>query len=324
MDALPVTEATGVDFAFDGPRMHACGHDLHMSMLVGAARLLHGRRAQLHGSVVFMFQPGEEGHHGARHMIEAGILTAAGPAPTAAYALHVAPGVIGRGVVATRPGPLLASVDNLHVVVHGAGGHGGRPHLAQDPVPVLAEIVTALQTVVTRQFDVFDPVVVSVGLVEAGTAHNVISGSGRLEATMRSFSPTARARLAEVTTRVARGIAEAHGLRADARVEPMYPVTVNDPAEAARVLRVAADLFGADRTEELEHPRPGAEDFSLVLEAVPGAMAFLGVCVPERDPATAPYNHSAHALHDDALLADGAQLLAALALDHVGAPSGEV
>ena len=258
MDALPVTEETGADFAFDGPRMHACGHDLHMAMLVGAARLLHGRRAEIEGSVLFMFQPGEEGFHGARHMIDAGLLTAAGALPTAAYALHVAPGVIGRGVVATRPGPLLASVDTLQVVVHGAGGHGGRPHLARDPVPVIAEIVTALQTVVTRQFDVFDPVVVSVGVLEAGTAHNVISGSARLEATMRSFSAIARARLAEATTRAARGIADAHGLRAEAWVEPMYPVTVNDPAEAARCLRVVADLFGADRVEELEHPRPGS------------------------------------------------------------------
>jgi hippurate hydrolase len=295
-----------------------------MSMLVGAARLLHQRRAELHGWVVLMFQPGEEGHHGARHMIDAGVLAAAGELPTAAYALHVAPGVIGRGVVATRPGPLLASVDTLHVVVHGAGGHGGRPHLAQDPVPVLAEIVTALQTVVTRQFDVFDPVVVTVGLLHAGTAHNVIPGSARLEATMRTFSPTARSRLAEATVRVARGIAEAHGLRAEAWVEPMYPATVNDDVEAARCLEVAARLFGAERAEQLPHPRPGAEDFSLVLEQVPGAMAFLGVCVPERDPATAPYNHSPHALHDDALLSDGAQLLAALALEHVGAGSAEV
>jgi len=324
MDALPVTEETGVDFAFDGPRMHACGHDLHMSMLVGAARLLHRRRTEMHGSVVFMFQPGEEGHHGARHMIDAGVLTAGGELPSAAYALHVAPGVIGRGVVATRPGPLLASVDTLHVEVHGAGGHGGRPHLAQDPVPVIAEIVTALQTVVTRQFDVFDPVVVTVGLLQAGTAHNVISSSARLEATMRTFSATTRSLLAEATTRVARGIAEAHGLRAEAWVEPMYPATVNDDAEAARCLEVAARLFGDERVEELAHPRPGAEDFSLVLEQVPGAMAFFGVCTPERDPATAPYNHSPRALHDDALLSDGAQLLAALALEHVGPRSAQV
>ncbi len=242
----------------------------------------------------------------------------AGAPPDAAYALHVAPGVIGRGVVATRPGALLASVDTLHVVVHGEGGHGARPHLARDPVPVLAEIVTALHAVVTRQFDVFDPVVVSVGVLEAGTAHNVITDSARLEATMRSFSASTRERLADVTTRAARGIADAHGLRADAWVETMYPATVNDADAAARCARVATQLFGPERVEEFAHPLPGAEDFSFVLEAVPGAMAFLGVCVPEREPATAPYNHSPRALHDDGLLGDGAQLLAALALEHLG------
>jgi hippurate hydrolase len=317
MDALPLTEATGVDFAFDGPRMHACGHDLHMTMLVGAARLLHERRAELRGSVVFMFQPGEEGYFGARHMIDAGVLTAAGAPPEAAYALHVAPGLIGRGVVATRPGPLLASVDRLHVTVHGASGHGSRPHLSRDPVPVVAEIITALQTVVTRQFDVFDPVVVSVGLLEAGTAHNVIADSARFEATMRSFSAETRDQLADALLRVVRGIADAHGLRAEAHVERMYPATVNDAAAAERCAAVAARLFGPGRVMEFDHPLPGAEDFSFVLEAVPGAMAFLGVCVPDRDPATAPYNHSSLVLHDDALLGDGAQLLAALALEHL-------
>jgi hippurate hydrolase len=213
---------------------------------------------------------------------------------------------------------LLASVDRLHVVVHGAGGHGARPHLARDPAPVVAEIVTALQTVVTRQFDIFDPVVVSVGVLEAGAAHNVIAETARLEATMRSFTAPTRQRLAEATVRVAQGIAHAHGLRADAWVETMYPATVNDADAAARCAQVATRLFGPERVEEFPHPLPGAEDFSLVLEAVPGAMAFLGVCLPERDPATAPYNHSPHARHDDGLLADGAQLLAALALEHVG------
>jgi hippurate hydrolase len=317
MDALPITEATGADFAFDGPRMHACGHDLHMTMLVGAARLLHARRTTLRGSVLFMFQPGEEGYFGARHMIDAGVLAAGGALPEAAYALHVAPGLIGRGVVATRPGPLLASVDRLHVTVHGASGHGSRPHLSRDPVPVVAEIITALQTVVTRQFDVFDPVVVSVGVLEAGTAHNVIADSASFEATMRSFSADTREQLADAVLRAVHGIAQAHGLHADAMVERMYPATVNDADAAARCAAVATRLFGAARVMEFEHPLPGAEDFSMVLEAVPGAMAFLGVCVPERDPATAPYNHSNLVLHDDALLGDGAQLLAALALGHL-------
>jgi amidohydrolase len=317
MDALPITEQTGVDYAFDGPRMHACGHDLHMTMLVGAARLLCERGPGLHGSVTFMFQPGEEGYFGARRMMDAGILTAAGREADAAYALHVAPALLRRGVVATRPGPLLASVDCLRVVVHGESGHGARPHLARDPIPVAAEIVTALHTTVTRQFDVFDPVVVSVGVVEAGTVHNVIADSARIDATMRSFSATARARLAEVTVRLCRGIAEAHGLHADVVVERQYPATVNDTSAVARFERVATGLFGADNFETFAHPLPGAEDFSFVLEEVPGALAFLGVCVPERDPATAPYNHSSKALHDDSLLADGASLLAAMALDHL-------
>jgi hippurate hydrolase len=317
MDALPIAEETDVDYAFTGPRMHACGHDMHMAMLIGAARVLAARRTSLRGSVIFMFQPGEEGYFGARHMIDGGVLTAAGRPADAAYALHVAPALIRRGVVATRPGPLLASVDRLHVVVHGESGHGARPHLARDPVPVAAEIVTALHTAVTRRFDIFDPVVVSVGVLEAGVAHNVIAGSARIDATMRSFSARTRERLAEVTVRLCRGIADAHGLRADVSVERQYPATVNDAAAAARLTRVATGLFGDENVEEFAHALPGAEDFSFVLEQVPGAMAFLGVCVPDRDPATAPYNHSANALHDDSVLPNGVALLAAMALDHL-------
>jgi amidohydrolase len=317
MDALPISEQTGSDFAFDGPRMHACGHDLHTTMLVGAARLLAARRSELHGSVVFMFQPGEEGYFGARRMIEAGVLTAAGGLADAAYALHVVPALLRRGVVATRPGPLLASVDRLQVVVRGASGHGSRPHLAQDPIPVAAEIVTALHTAVTRQFDVFDPVVISVGALHAGSQHNVIADTASIDATMRSFSDTARAKLEVVTTRLCRNIAEGHGLDVDVAVEHLYPVTVNDADAAARFARIAGDLFGHDRVATFEHPLPGSEDFSFVLQEVPGAMAFLGACPPELDPATAPYNHSSRAVHDDAVLADGATLLAAMALDHL-------
>jgi hippurate hydrolase len=288
-----------------------------MTMLVGAARLLAARRSTLHGSVVFMFQPGEEGYFGARHMIDAGVLEAAGARPVGAYALHVAPGIVRGGEVATRPGPLLAATDRLRVDVVGASGHGARPHLALDPVPVAAEIVLALQTAITRRFDVFDPVVLSVGAISAGTEHNVIADSARLEATIRTFSAAARAQIADVVTRVCDGIALAHGLRAETAVEPLYPATVNDSAEAARIERVAAALFGAEQVHRFDHPMPGSEDFSMVLEAVPGAMAFFGVCPPDRDPATAPYNHSTRVVHDESRLADGAALLAALALDRL-------
>lgn len=319
MDALPIVEETGLDFAAPGSNMHACGHDLHMTMLVGAARLLAARRDRMAGSVIFMFQPGEEGYFGARHMIEAGVLDVAGSRPEAAYALHVAPGQVRRRVVATRPGALLASADRLLVTVRGASGHGARPHLAVDPVPVAAEIVTALSTAVTRQFDVFDPVVLSVGMFHAGTAHNVIADTATLEATLRTFRPETRERLARVAIQVSRSVGAAHGVEVDAAVERLYPATVNDEAATARVLTVAERLFGAPLVETFPHPLPGAEDFSFVLEAVPGALAFLGVCVPGRDPASAPYNHSSRALYDDDLLADGARLLAALALEHVAA-----
>jgi hippurate hydrolase len=247
------------------------------------------------------------------------VLDVAGTRPEAAYALHVAPGQVHRGVVATRPGPLLASADRLLVTVRGASGHGARPHLAVDPVPVAAEIVTALSSAVTRQFDVFDPVVLSVGLFQAGTAHNVIAGSAHLEATLRTFGPDTRERLARVATQVCRSVGAAHGVEVEAEVEQLYPPTVNDEAATVRLLTVAERLFGAQLVETFPHPLPGAEDFSFVLEEVPGALAFLGVCIPERDPASAPYNHSSRAIYDDDMLGAGAQLLTALALEHLAA-----
>ena len=179
MDALPVTEDSGEPFTSerDGV-MHACGHDLHVAGLVGAARLLADRRDELAGDVVLMFQPGEEGDHGARLMIEEGVLDAAGSRVVAAYGLHVMSSVLPTGLVASRAGTMLAAADSVVVTVHGRGGHGSMPHLAADPVPVAAEIVLALQAMVTRQFDVFDPVVVTVGRIAAGTTNNVI-GSHR-------------------------------------------------------------------------------------------------------------------------------------------------
>ena len=315
MDALPVTEATGLPFAsrIDGA-MHACGHDLHTAMLAGAARLLSARQAQLPGSVIFMFQPAEEGGGGARLMIEEGVLDAAGTPLSAAYGLHVMSGVLGNGVVAVRPGPALAAADQLFVTVHGRGGHASVPHLAADPIPAACEMVTALQTLVTRRFDVFDPVVITVGSFHAGTVNNVIPDRAEFQATTRSFSERSRDRLRDDTLRVVRTIAEAHGLTAEAEYVDGYPVTVNDPGEAQFAGSTAADLFGAGRTITPAHPLTGAEDLSFVLGQVPGAFALLGACPPDTDPATAPSNHSAAARFDDGVLADGAALYAELAL----------
>ncbi|MFC1416434.1 M20 metallopeptidase family protein [Streptacidiphilus cavernicola] len=322
LDALPVQEADGLEYASAVPgTMHACGHDLHTAGLVGAARLLCERQAELAGSVVFMFQPGEEGDGGARLMIEEGVLDASGERPVAAYALHVGASVLPHGWVATRPGPVMAAADVLAVTMHGRGGHGSSPHLALDPVPAACEAVTALQTMVTRRFDAFDPVVITVGNFHAGTADNVIPDDAVFQATVRSFSPEARTRVLELAPQLVRGIGEAHGLTVEAVVEEGYPVTVNDPAEAGYAAETARQLLGADRYIEMPRPVAGSEDFAVIGEQVPSAYLMLGACPPDLDPFTAAYNHSPEARFDDAVLADGAALLAALALGRLTAAS---
>jgi amidohydrolase len=315
MDALPVTEETGLPYASAVPgAMHACGHDLHTAMLAGAARLLSAHRDSLPGSVIFMFQPGEEGYAGARHMISEGVLDAAGTRPVAAYGLHVTSNRLPLGMFSTRPGPMLAAADQITVTVRGRGGHASTPHRAADPIPVACEIVIALQTMVTRKCDVFDPVVVTVGAFHAGTTDNVIPDEARFLATARSFSPGSRNRVAELVPALVAGIAGAHGLSADVQYAGEYPVTVNDAAEARFAVATIASAFGDGRGETAEFPITGAEDFSFVLEQVPGAFVMLGACPQDRDPETAPTNHSATALFDDAALAEGTALYAELAL----------
>ncbi len=315
MDALPVTEETGLPYASAVPgSMHACGHDLHTAMLAGAARLLAARRAELPGTVIFMFQPGEEGDAGARHMIAEGVLDAAGQRPVAAYGLHVTSNKHPCGMFSTRPGPLLAAADQITVTVRGSGGHASQPHRAADPIPAACEMVTALQMLVTRKFDVFDPVVVTVGSFHAGTTDNVIPDEARFLATARTYSAASRDALVDQVPRLITGIAAAHGLTAEAEFTAGYPVTVNDAAEAAFAVQAVTDVFGPGRGEVAQFPITGAEDFSFVLQEVPGAFVFLGACPPGRDPETAPTNHSAVALFDDAALADGAALYAELAL----------
>lgn len=315
MDALPMPEETGLPFASTIPgTMHACGHDAHTAMLAGAARLLCARRDSLRGEVRFMFQPGEEGHHGARFMLDDGLLGggAHGPLPDAAFALHVMPNA-PHGLVTGKAGPLMAAADQLEITVRGAGGHASMPHQAHDPVPVACEIVTALQALVTRQFDAHDPVVVTIARIEGGTAHNVIADFARLKGTMRTLSPRHRARLHAAVQQLATGIASAHGLSADVVIEEGFPVTICDPRAVDLAEAAVTDLFGAPAWRRLERPIMGAEDFSYVLEQVPGAMLFLGVSHEGEDWTQCCGIHSTRMLLDETVLPQGAALLAGLA-----------
>jgi amidohydrolase len=320
MDALPVNENTGLPYASRiAGAMHACGHDLHTAMLAGAARLLSARQAELAGNVIFMFQPGEESCGGARLMISEGVLDAAGERPVAAFGLHVASSLLPLGLFTSREGTMMAAADTMEVTIRGRGGHGSQPHRAADPVPVACEIVTALQTLVTRRFDVFDPVVITVGSFHAGTASNVIPDEAQFAATVRSFSPAARTAVQGAALRLVRDIASAHGLSATAEFVDSYPVTVNDAAAVDFAAGAVAETFGAGRFVRTPDPITGSEDFSYVLDEVPGAFIMLGACPPDADPATAPFNHSAEAVFDDAVLPDGTALLTELALRKLAA-----
>jgi len=323
MDALPVHERTGLEYAATGDTMHACGHDLHTSMLVGAARVLCANRDQLAGDVVFMFQPGEEGQDGARHMIEEGVLDAAGRRVDAALAIHVASSFFPAGVFTTRADTIMSAADTLYVTVRGRGGHGSAPHRAMDPIPAACEMVTALQTFVTRRFDVFDPVIVTVGSFHAGTVFNVIPDTASFEATVRSFSRDAHAQVLREITRVCEGIASAYGLEVDARADELYPVTVNAAEQVGWARDCVVERHGEHRFVELPNPLSGSEDFSRVVEAVPGAMVFLGATPADRDPATAPFNHSPEAAFDDSVMPDGVTLYADYAVSALQAPGGE-
>jgi hippurate hydrolase len=320
MDGLPVQERTGVDFTsrIDGA-MHACGHDLHTSMLAGAARLLADRREQLAGDVVLMFQPGEEGFDGASHMISEGVLDAAGRRVDAAYAMHVFSALEPYAQFCTKPGVILSASDGLFVTVLGAGGHGSAPHSAKDPVTAVAEMVTALQVMITRQFNMFDPVVLTVGLLQAGTKRNVIPESARFEATIRTFSDASRERMMTAIPVLLKGIAAAHGLEVDVDYRSEYPLSVTDEDETHTAEKTIQKLFGDSRLTRWATPLSGSEDFSRVMAEVPGTFIGLSAVAPGADHTATPFNHSPYATFDDGVLSDGAALYAELAVSRIAA-----
>jgi hippurate hydrolase len=310
MDALPLTEDTGLPFSsLHQGAMHACGHDTHVAMLAGAARALCDRRDQLTGSVMFMFQPGEEGHHGARFMLDDGLID---PLPDAAFALHISPNM-PAGVIASRVGPLLASSDKLRIRVKGAGGHASMPQDAIDPIPIACEIVMALQAFATRRIAVSDPAVITIARIEAGTTDNIIPEFARLWGTCRTLSERTRATALEGIARVARHIAEAHGATAEVEIDRGFPVTVNDGRVADLAQKVARRIFGDDGWVSMAHPMMGAEDFSYVLQKVPGAMAFLGGSPEGGDFRTCCALHSNRMVVDERVMARGIAMHCAMA-----------
>ena len=310
MDALPMPEDTGLPFASQNAgSMHACGHDAHTAMLVGAVRVLDRHREALAGDVLFMFQPGEEGFAGARVMLDEGVIDPASIAR--AFAIHIDPRIpVGR--LASKPGALLASADGFTVRLTGRGGHASMPHDTIDPVPVACEIVTAIQTLVTRRIDAFDPVVITVTKIAAGTTGNVIPESVEMLGTIRATSPRARERAHTGLRRVVEGVAAAHEVKADLAILEGYPVTVNDADAVLFARETASEVLGESAYIPMPQPVMGAEDFSFVLERIPGAMLFLGVRPDGTEP-PAPC-HSNRMLLNEAGMAAGIAFHAGLAL----------
>ena len=306
MDALPIYEETGLPFASetDG-KMHACGHDGHTSMLVGAARALceDHLRERLNGTVKFVFQPAEEGGGGGQVMVEKGVADGV----DSIFALHLWPG-LEFGKAATKAGPIMAAADAFEMEIKGKGGHGAMPHMTVDAVAIAAQVVTVLQTVVAREVNPVEPAVLTVGEIEAGTAFNIIPETARLGGTVRTVDADLRQRMPERIEELARGVAR--GMRGDAELNYRfsYPVTRNDAGAAGLALNVAKELFGEDRAVEVEHPSMGGEDFAFFLEELPGAYIWLGV-------GDVSGLHTPRFAFDEEILPQGAALLAALALE---------
>lgn len=321
MDALPMPEDTSLDFKSNIENaMHACGHDTHTSMLVGAAKLLSTRKADITGRVLFMFQPGEEGFNGASEMLNEGLLDVGTESPiTGAYAIHASSNIPG-GFVGLKGGTIMASSDFMIITVKGRGGHGSAPHFTLDPIPVACEIVQALQTLVTRRVDVFDPGVISITQIHTGTANNVIPEIATIIGTIRAVSERTRSLLHDGISRVAEGIAAAHGMEVEVDLHIGYDVTINNPDKASFAADVATAVSGDRNVRIMDHPVMGAEDFSYVLNRVPGAMMFLGLMPEGMDIMKAAPNHSNRAIYEETQMRRGIAVYSSLALRHLGVP----
>lgn len=301
IDALPITEETGAPFASEVPgRMHACGHDVHSSWAVGAAALLAEEPAA--GDVLVVLQPAEEVARGARAVLESGALDGV----AAIFGGHVDLRFeIGQAVA--QAGPLAASADTFHVTLTGGGAHGARPHEARDPVVAAADLVGALQTIVSRRLAPGTPAVVTVGTFRAGTAANVIPTRAELSGTLRSLDPEVRATLHREVEAIARGVAALHGLEPEVEIREGAPPLVNSEAAAGWAREAVRELFGEEALRPLPVLNLAGEDFAEYLERIPGCFLRIGARRPE-DPVVSA--HSPRFLPDDGAVAAGAAILA--------------
>lgn len=310
MDGLPVVEPEGCPFRSEHEGwMHACGHDLHMAIQLAAAKLLAARREQLRGNVRLLFQPAEETVGGAAPMVAAGAMEGV----EAVYGLHVQP-YMNVGQIDTRPGCLNASTDEMKIAVEGVSGHAARPEQAVDAIVCAAQLVTALQTVVSRSTSPLKPAALSLGAIHGGEAPNVICDHVQILGTLRTADPGLRVHLMERIRAICDGVAAAFGARISLEFTGGYIALMNTPAEAERILRLGGNLLGRENARFRESPSMGGDDFSYFADKVPGVFWHLG-CAPSQP---APTLHSRDFAPDERCMPIGAALQTALVLDRMG------
>lgn len=311
MDALPVAEETGLSFASEKPgKMHACGHDLHTAMLLGAAKLLAERKDEISGTVRLLFQPAEEDPalDGAVGMIRAGALDGV----SALFGMHIWP-ELPAGTFGIRPGEMMAASDHFSVEIKGRGAHGATPHMGHDALLAGCQFVQAVQNIISRDIDPFEPAVITIGEFASGVKYNVLAGTCRLEGTIRSYSAGVRQKIKMRLEDVLSGICCAAGCRGELSYVSGHPAVMNDPLLAGDCLTIAEEIFGTDNTIRLERPTTISEDFSRYTEVVPAAFGFVGATHP--GDRVWPL-HSCYLSPDEDIMVYGAAMHCAFALTH--------